>query len=183
MPKNLDGRWLKNTYYICSMRFAYSFTLELNVICLLFPDKHTIFWLLPTWIPNIIDDKTQNKFLITWLSMTTMIYLLFNCEYIVKNDNQISNRVLYFRRYHTDMGWVVSILARWSSSVESPFRTVLGNLANSGMPFLDMGSNLIMSKPLFLWSRNFTFIAQYWLVSGTDSRVSIRLLNLSAPSN
>ena len=36
-----------------------------------------------------------------------------------------------------------------------------------------MGSNPVRDKPLFPRERNFTLIAQYWLVPGTDKRVSL----------
>ena len=38
-----------------------------------------------------------------------------------------------------------------------------------------MGSNPVRVKSMFPRARNFTLIAQYWLVPGTDSRVSIKL--------
>jgi hypothetical protein len=36
-----------------------------------------------------------------------------------------------------------------------------------------MGSYPIRGKLLFPWARNFTLIAQYWLVPGTDSKVCL----------
>jgi hypothetical protein len=36
-----------------------------------------------------------------------------------------------------------------------------------------MGSNPVRGKSLFPWARNFTLIAQYWLVPGTDSTVCV----------
>ena len=55
-------------------------------------------------------------------------------------------------------GGVVEWLTRRTSSLRIAIR---------------MCSNPVRDKPLFPWLRNFTLIAHYWLVPGTDSRVFI----------
>jgi hypothetical protein len=51
-------------------------------------------------------------------------------------------------------------MAEWSTPPSS-------NLKFTGR----VGSNTSRDKPLFLWARNFTLIAYYWLIPGTYSRV------------
>ena len=46
-----------------------------------------------------------------------------------------------------------------------------------------MGSNPVRDKPLFLSARNFTLIAEYWLVPGTDFESVFTSLWLPTQSN
>ena len=132
-------------YFVCSFEILHWLQHFFGHISVVGPPNQ-LSWTTNQWSPIY---STSDQLLIPhdiWISSERQMTTKINC---------LSEIMPHLRIKPATCGMVT-----WLTHLTSNLRIVSG-----------MGSNPVRDKSLFPWAWNFTLIAQYWLVPGTDSRV------------